>query len=222
MNLIRKLRRELNITQAGLARRVGTTQPQIKRLELGERKLTKEWAEKIAPHLGVTPLQLLFPDEESAPVLVRENSPYLVQSEDYITFDVLSVEASAGIGSFTSDHIEVIDQVRVLKGWARKAFGNNLKYIRVITASGDSMYPTFNDDDILFVDETVKEYCGEGVYIIATPELRAKRLQRLIDGSMRIISDNSVLYPPEIVKGDDLNLFYICGKVVATWSFNKI
>lgn len=43
---------------AGLA---GTSAQQIDRLERGERKLTKEWAERIAPHLGLSAQDLLFP-----------------------------------------------------------------------------------------------------------------------------------------------------------------
>ncbi|AGF74116.1 putative prophage repressor [Bartonella australis AUST/NH1] len=66
MNIIRKLRKELGLTQVQLAEKVGTTQPQIKRLELSERKLTKEWAEKLALHLGVKPSDLLFPNEGRA------------------------------------------------------------------------------------------------------------------------------------------------------------
>ncbi|UXN05234.1 LexA family protein [Bartonella sp. HY761] len=70
MNIIRKLRQNLKLTQAQLAEKAGTTQPQIKRLELEERKLTKEWAEKLAPHLGVEASMLLFPENENLiPVL---------------------------------------------------------------------------------------------------------------------------------------------------------
>jgi len=145
-----------------------------------------------------------------------------IQEHDYITLDLLNVKAAAGTGTFISDHIEVLRQVSVSEIWAKKALGVKLEDVRVITAYGDSMRPTFNDNDILFVDEKVREYRGEGVYIIAMPELRAKRLQRLFDGSMRIISDNANLYPPETIKGEDLSHLYICGKVVATWSCNRI
>ncbi|UTO29099.1 LexA family protein [Bartonella harrusi] len=64
MHIIKKLRKDLGLTQVKLAEKAGTTQPQIKRLEKGERKLTKEWAEKLAPHLGVKPFNLLFPENK--------------------------------------------------------------------------------------------------------------------------------------------------------------
>jgi phage repressor protein C with HTH and peptisase S24 domain len=38
----------------------GTSQPQIRRLELGERKFTREWAERLAPFLDRSAQELLF------------------------------------------------------------------------------------------------------------------------------------------------------------------
>lgn len=55
-------RERAGLSKAELARRVGTTRQQLGRLEDGKRKLTKEWAEKIAPILGCTPSDLLFPE----------------------------------------------------------------------------------------------------------------------------------------------------------------
>ena len=60
MNGIRQRREALGLTQAQLAERVATSQPQIRRLEAGERQLTKEWAERLAPHLGMSPSELMF------------------------------------------------------------------------------------------------------------------------------------------------------------------
>lgn len=66
MNPVRSFREKAKLTQAQLAERVGTSQPQIKRLETGERKLTKEWAERLAPALGVPAELLLFPPKTVA------------------------------------------------------------------------------------------------------------------------------------------------------------
>lgn len=62
MHKIRELRERLKMSQAALAERACTSQPQIRRLENGERKLTKEWAERLAPHLQTTPQDLMFSD----------------------------------------------------------------------------------------------------------------------------------------------------------------
>lgn len=60
MSRLRELRTELGLSQQALADRVGTSQPQIKRLEDGARKLTKEWAERLAPALQTSAETLMF------------------------------------------------------------------------------------------------------------------------------------------------------------------
>lgn len=61
MSALRHYREKAKLTQQGLADAAGTSQPQIRRLEAGERKLTKEWAERLAPVLSVSAETLLFP-----------------------------------------------------------------------------------------------------------------------------------------------------------------
>jgi transcriptional regulator with XRE-family HTH domain len=68
MNNLRKFREAAGMSQARLAAEARTSQPQIQRLETSKRKLTKEWAERLAPPLKVTAQQLLFDD---APTLVK-------------------------------------------------------------------------------------------------------------------------------------------------------
>lgn len=52
----------MGLSQQALADLVGTSQPQIKRLEDGARKLTKEWAERLAPSLHTSAEVLMFGD----------------------------------------------------------------------------------------------------------------------------------------------------------------
>lgn len=59
MNRIRQLRQARKLTQEQLAEMCNTTQPQIKRLETGERKLTETWMRVLAKALGVRPADLL-------------------------------------------------------------------------------------------------------------------------------------------------------------------
>ncbi len=60
MSTIKTLREANGLTQARLAELATTSQPQIRRLEAGERQLTKEWAERLAPHLGISASELMF------------------------------------------------------------------------------------------------------------------------------------------------------------------
>lgn len=59
MNRIREIRERRGLSQSQLAAAVGTTQPQINRLETGVRKLTVEWMQKIAQALDVHPEDLI-------------------------------------------------------------------------------------------------------------------------------------------------------------------
>jgi transcriptional regulator with XRE-family HTH domain len=60
MNSIKQLRIDKGLSQAELARLAGTNQPQIFKLEKSKLQLSKEWAERLAPHLGVSAPSLMF------------------------------------------------------------------------------------------------------------------------------------------------------------------
>jgi transcriptional regulator with XRE-family HTH domain len=66
MEKLRVLRKRKKMTQAQLADLAGTSQPQIRKLEAGERKFTKEWADRLAPFLGVSPQALLYDETAEA------------------------------------------------------------------------------------------------------------------------------------------------------------
>ncbi len=59
MSTLRALRQAAGLSQEKLAELAGTSQPQINKLETGQRKLTVDWAVKLAPPLGVEPAALL-------------------------------------------------------------------------------------------------------------------------------------------------------------------
>jgi transcriptional regulator with XRE-family HTH domain len=59
MNRIAKLREQRGLSQADLAKKIRTSQPQIQRLEAGERQLTEDWMRRIARALDVEPADLL-------------------------------------------------------------------------------------------------------------------------------------------------------------------
>ena len=59
MNRIRELRHARRLSLVETARLAGTTVQQLSRLELGERRLTVDWMQRIAVALGVRPADLL-------------------------------------------------------------------------------------------------------------------------------------------------------------------
>lgn len=142
----------------------------------------------------------------------------------YVSFDLLDTVASAGVGALAFDTPEVIQQVNVLESWASRELGGDLSRIKLITARGDSMSGTIEDRDVLFVDSSIKEYIGEGIYVIAAGgEVQVKRLQRLISGGFRIISDNATRYPAQdVMQEAALAELRVCGRVLAIWNLKKV
>ena len=94
MSEIKKLRDIKGWSQAKLAEVVGCNQTQIFHLEKGRRKLTKEWAIRIAPHLDTTAEELMFPGLGGIISEVRELAPEK-QEEVLRTFRMIIAGAKA-------------------------------------------------------------------------------------------------------------------------------
>lgn len=101
MNKLRTYRQNKGLTQADLAQMVGASQSQIVMLETGKRKLTKEWAERLAPCLGVTADMLLFPPKVT-PVRGYVAAGAAVQFVDELPEGYDEVPAPPGSGPNTS------------------------------------------------------------------------------------------------------------------------
>lgn len=142
--------------------------------------------------------------------------------EGYIQLTLLDVKAAAGNGFDNNDYPESVQLIEVSEKWARNNLGHSFKSISVITASGDSMQPTFNCGDWLFVDKATNFYDEDGVYVfMSSSGLKVKRLQKFVSGELRIISDNQK-YKSEVIEDNEFNSIKICGKVVATLRVERI
>ena len=143
------------------------------------------------------------------------------ESEDRIRFPRLNAEATCGAGTINDHYIEVVDYVTVASAWAREKLGGNLNKIQVITARGDSMEPTIENGDVMFVDTAIETFEGDGLYLLWYIDgLKAKRLQSTVGGGLMIISDNSS-YQTETVRGEDLNAVRIIGRIRGAWRLSQ-
>lgn len=68
-SLLRTIRKRRKLSIAKLAAAVNTVPSQIVRLEAGQRKMTTEWADRLAPVLNVSPQELLFPSSQNVPII---------------------------------------------------------------------------------------------------------------------------------------------------------
>ena len=88
--------------------------------------------------------------------------------------------------------------------------------IVAVYADGESMLPTIPPKSIVFVDRNQRDL-RDGVYLVRLEEMiYVKRLQRLPNHKVKVISDNSIYEPFEVdlKNGDD---FEILGKVLRVW-----
>lgn len=86
-NRIKEHRAAAGLSLEAVAAKVGTDKSQIRRLEAGERRLTTDWMNRVAPALGVQPSDLL-PEGASraAPNASREHR-VLVKADWWLTLD---------------------------------------------------------------------------------------------------------------------------------------
>jgi SOS-response transcriptional repressor LexA len=147
--------------------------------------------------------------DQSAGMLVEETEKFF--KIKYFS----SVRASAGGGAegFGEEFETITVDKKLIKSFMPKLSEDELvsKNIEAINVDGESMEPTLKNGSIVFVDRDHNTISKEGIFIVRTPGgLFIKRLNRKVDGSVELISDNK-LYSPEIVAPDELE---IVGKVV--------
>lgn len=125
----------------------------------------------------------------------------------------LSVEASAGQGMLAGD--EDIEGFMAFKAEFLRSLGVNPNNAHVLRIRGSSMYPTLQDKDVVVIDASIIEVIDEGLYTLVLGDVvRAKRIQPLANGGLRISSDNKAEgYADEIIPPSDLDTLRIVGRI---------
>ncbi|MBF4210304.1 S24 family peptidase [Pseudomonas donghuensis] len=145
-------------------------------------------------------------------------------SSAFVSIAHFDIRGSMGNGNTPPAHVEVIRDLTVHLDWLR---GQGISYsgahnLAIISGDGDSMARTFNDGDALLVDRGVNEVRSDAIYVFSLDgDLFVKRLQRLTDGALRMISDNP-LYPPVLIEGAALEMLQIHGRVLLVWNARRV
>ncbi|MEH4988142.1 helix-turn-helix transcriptional regulator [Enterobacter asburiae] len=205
------------MSQAELASRVGISQPAVWRLVAGQTNTSRRLVQ-IAQALGVTPEWLST--GEGAPSQEKGIVPRLSTSDspsrrvDVFRVEVLDLSVSAGPGVYLSGFVEVLHAVEFTTEYARALFGNRREEdVKVMTVSGDSMTPTVNSGDRLFVDVSVRHFHMDGIYAFVFGEtFHVKRLQMQGD-KLAVLSDNAA-YEKWYVNDVNQDQFCIMGKAL--------
>ncbi|WP_237388291.1 XRE family transcriptional regulator [Xenorhabdus sp. Sc-CR9] len=187
---LNKALRASDMSQAQLASRVGVSQPAIWRLASGQTSTSRRLVE-IANALNVSPEWLMHGEEilnterpSSIEVKNTDDNSYHIESLDIQTNSDIDVTASTGLSETIKGIIYTTEQANAL-------FGNrSSKVVKIITVLSDSMSPSIESGDLIFIDISVNYFDGDGVYIFALDgQLYVKRLQSMYK-KLAIISDN--------------------------------
>ncbi len=168
-NRLKEFRLRADLSMQALALRVGTTAPQISKLEKGERRMTVDWMTRLAAALGIEPKELL-------PLETRPSGPHggdggmlLPGGEARLApmpapgdpRDLIPVRSAARGGSEQEMFLKdgPIDFIR------RPSALAHVRDAYAIYMVGDSMHPRFRLGQLLHVNPFKPPQPGAGVVI---------------------------------------------------------
>lgn len=219
-NRIRELRLAKGMKISELADAIGIDGANISRVETGKQKsFTEQSLSKYAHALGVDVAQLFTPLQNETTVCKSSGEHSVNGEKPVFRVDMLDISASAGNGFIQgSDVIDVIRSIEYNNERAIALFGGRAPdTVKVINVRGDSMAETIEPGDLIFVDVSVNEFDGDGIYVFGFDEkVYVKRLQMIPD-KILVISDNPRYREWQVDKSNE-ERFYVYGKVMISQS----
>lgn len=219
-NRIRELRTAKGLKIADLAEAVGVDGANISRLETGKQKsFTEQSLSKYAEALGVSVAELFTPSGNETTVYKNSITAPHIGDDSVFRVEILDVSASAGGGFIQgSDVIDVIRSIEYNNERALSMFGGRAaEQVKVINVRGDSMAETIEPGDLIFVDISIHEFDGDGIYVFGFDDkIYVKRLQMIPD-QLLVISDNPKYREWSVDKSNE-HRFYVYGKVMISQS----
>lgn len=201
--------------QSAVAEKLGVSRQQLSHIgaETPVRNIGDKQARKIEMTFGLPighmdqPLGIVTVDMDEISVVVP----------------LLNVTASMGAGAVIPWTEEAVFNMRISKHWLRhNTQATSFDRLAIITAHGDSMEPTFTDGSILLVDTAITNLKLDAVYVLSRDgELFIKRVQRNIDGSFIIKSDNPQ-YEPQRLEDPIKAGLLVQGRVLITLNVKKL
>lgn len=202
--------------QAEIAARLKVTPKAVSKWFNGESVPRKALMEQLAKLLGST-AQYLYGYTDNDGI----DSDHYKRTSDSYRVDVLDVQASAGPGTMLSNEfVEKIRAIEYTTEQARSMFnGRPQENVKVVTVNGDSMEGTINPGDEIFVDITVNQFDGDGIYVfVFGRSLHVKRLQMLKD-RLAVISDNPA-YERWFIENNEEDQLFVMAKVLIRQSID--
>ncbi|EMT6577827.1 LexA family transcriptional regulator [Providencia rettgeri] len=191
-----------------LSENVGVSYEMARRYTLGTAKPRDDKMEQVASTVHSTPVYLDYGVD-------IYGSFGEEQERDTVTVRQIEAFASAGNGYVNNPFPEIIRSIEIPKERVYELFGrNSLDGVVIINADGDSMSPTLNPKDLLFVDTKIEQFTGDGIYVFNFEgSTFIKRLQRVKGRKLAVMSDNE-FYPPFYIEDHEMHELYFHGKLI--------
>jgi phage repressor protein C with HTH and peptisase S24 domain len=143
-----------------------------------------------------------------------EAPPPPAESAEFVMMPRHLLRAAAGRPSI--QNAQIVDYLSFRSDWLRLTLNADPRALVLIEAAGDSMAPTIGETDLVLADLKEGRFKHDGIYVFRSGgTLVIKRLQRQIDGTLLIRSDNP-RYESVKVKPDELivigRVIWIAGK----------
>lgn len=210
--IIKLKMKENQETQESISEKLNVSQGSIAHWLSGRRKPDTDIISSLMKAVGID--SFILNSDGSA----SYNDVRAKKTSQYFTIDVLDIYASAGQGVINMDVIEVVRSIEYNNEQAKTLFcGRNQNNLKIINIKGDSMQGVFESGDLAFVDISVKNFEGDGIYVFVYDQcLFVKRLQ-MTRGNLLVISENKSYKVWKIPKSE-FNQIYIQGKILLSQS----
>lgn len=206
--VIAHIHTRLNMGFEEIAAELGIENERFQRILEGEMEPPLLVLEGLVTKFGIDAQWLL-----TGKSYTTEASSEKSSNDDYSYIPMFDVEVSAGNGAAAYGVTDPAMHLAFRKDWL-KSRGLFAKDLNCVVARGDSMEPTINSKDTLLVDTSKNNPRDGQIYVIRSGDtLWVKRIQKQIDGSLLLISDNET-YPPMSLTLADHPDIQVIGQVV--------
>jgi phage repressor protein C with HTH and peptisase S24 domain len=180
-------------------------------------KFNLEWAHKIAQSFGSYTDYIMDgagpKRRETGSEGYKSADTTATPAEGYVYVPRYEVAASAGGGAVIHSE-QIVDHLSFKAEWVHNTLGVPVNDLALINVLGDSMEPVLSDGDLILIDMGTRRVKDNAIYVLQlNGSLLVKRIQRKLDGSVMVKSDN-VIYEPEMVTTEMLNSLNVIGRVV--------
>lgn len=176
----------------------GVSQPTLDRWKKGTSEPLAVNLSKLTRQAGVSMDWLIYGEGEMG----NGSQASADNDREYAHVPFYRTEASAGHGAFLDEQREPTHHLAFRWRWL-KAHGFALKDLVGLIARGDSMEPTIKDGAAVIINTATKDPADGNVYVIRVGDrLWIKRTQWLLDGSLRLNSDNNFYESMDISVAD--------------------